>query len=675
MKYIDIQRIGKMVKQHNKVERERERERMALSSALHTIRTIGCTALVVLAATLVLIGCPDSAGDNNGNGSDTTAPEAVTNVTATPLPSGTGVLLRWTNSVSDDVATITISWRYTVTGILAGSAPAEVGARQITIDNLDYATPYTFVITVADAAGNSSAAMVAANTLPNPIDADGDTLIDINSLERLHNMRYNLDVGAADDDGRYKNSTQTADGQGILCGDNADTPCTGYELTRNLDFTDADSYDGSMPNAMRNWLPNTAADNSGTTITDAADALNPGWWPIAYGAMVSINGTILDTDYAPFSTLFEGNHHTIRNLYIRRRGTVALLGGTGSAAVVRNIGIDSAALYGSDNSDVIGGLIGRNSGGTVSASYANSSINGATSAMADNLGGLIGATIGGTIIASHASGSVTGGTGVTLHHLGGLVGQSDSATLTFIIASYATATVTGGAGNYYIGGLVGQAVNTSTIIASYASGAVTGGASSNHIGGLVGQNTSSPPITIAASYATGAVTGGPGTDLVGALQGVVGDAASRITASYATGNADGGAGTSDSAGRIAAIVPAGSVIASYGFGTATATNINNTGAPPMVGMPPMILTSANGLTLATAGAQWNQASSLTLDAWDFGTTSQSPALKYADYDGDGTDYGCGTTIGTVATIPNRVPDGNGGTIAVDCGTTLLPGQR
>ena len=646
MKYIN--KVGKMVKQH-------------------TIRTIGRTALVVLAATLVLIGCPDSAGDNN----DTTAPAAVTNVTATPLPSGTGVLLRWTNSVSDDVTTITISWSSTAAGITGGSILAPVGARQITIDNLDYATPYTFVITVADAAGNSSAAMVAANTLSDLIDADGDTLIDINSLERLHNMRYNLDVGAAGDDGRYKNSTQTADGQGILCGDNADTPCSGYELTRSLDFTEEESYDGSIPNAMRDWLPNSAADNSGTT-TDAADALNPGWQPIAYGEMVDSAGGIIDSDYTPFSTLFEGNHHTIRNLFVRRPGTVGLLGGTGSAATIRNIGIDSAALYGSDNRDVIGGLIGRNSGGTVSASYANSSINGATSAMADNIGGLIGITAAGIIIASHAAGSVTGGTGVSAHRLGGLVGTSSSLTSAIIIASYAAAAVTSGAGGDAVGGLVGQALSPITIVASYATGAVTGNADSDAVGGLVGQALS--PITIIASYATGAVTGGAGSDTVGALQGLVFQAASRITASYATGNADGG-DDADSAGRIAAVIAsAANVNASYGFGTATAETENMVGAPPMVGTPPMILTSASGLTLANAGTQWNSADYLTLNAWDFGTDMQPPALKYADYDGDGTDYGCGTTIGTVATIPNRVPDGTGGTIAVDCGTTLLPGQ-
>ena len=650
-------------------------ERLTLSSVLYAIRTIGRTVLCVLAVSLVLIGCPDNASDS----SDTTAPKAVTNVTATPLPSGTEVLLRWTNSSSNNVTTITISWSSTVAGVMDGSTTVEVNTEESTIGGLIPTTPYTFVITGADADNNSTAAMVAVNTLPNPIDADGDTLIDINSLERLHNLRYNLDVGAAGDDGRYKENAQMADGQGMLCGANADTPCTGYELARTLDFTDADSYDGSIDNAMRQWLPNTAADNSGTTITDAAAALNPGWQPIAYGEMVNSAGGITDTDYTPFSTLFEGNHYAIRNLFIRRRGTVALLGGTGNAAIIRNIGIDSAALYGSDNRDVIGGLIGRNSGGTVTASYANSTINGATSAMRDRLGGLIGIIAGGTIIASHATGSVTGGSvtgdsGTNTHYLGGLVGDSVSTKPTFIISSYATAAVTGSAGFDSVGGLVGNVINTTTIVASYATGAVTGAAGNDDIGGLVGHATSTT--TIVASYATGAVTDTAGNDFAGALQGEVTNAASRITASYASGNVDDGDDVGI-AGRLVAVpnpIPANSVGVSYGFGTATAANINNAGAPPMAGTPPMPI-SATQLTLALAGMQWNDAANLTLDAWDFGTTSQPPALKYADYDGAGTAYGCGTTTGTVATIPNRVPDGSGGTIAVDCGTTLLPGQR
>ena len=96
---------------------------------------------------------------------------------------------------------------------------------------------------------------------------------------------------------------------------------------------------------------------------------------------------------------------------VRRRGTVGLFGGTGSAATIRSSAVVAAALYGSDNNDVIGGLVGHNDGGTVIASYAEATITGATSAMAGHLGVLIGSSTGGTIIASYARGTVNGGGG------------------------------------------------------------------------------------------------------------------------------------------------------------------------------------------------------------------------------------------------------------------------
>ena len=195
-------------------------ERLTLSCRLRnlfSISTIGRVTLLlgtILLASILLVGCADDGGNggNGGNGDgnngtpaatiDTTAPDAVSDVIATPLPSGTQVLLQWTDSISDDVTTITISWSSTIDGILEGSTTVEVGTEQSTIGSLAFVTPYTFVITVADAAGNSTAATTApVNTLSDLIDADGNGLVDINSLERLYNMRYNLDVGATGDDG------------------------------------------------------------------------------------------------------------------------------------------------------------------------------------------------------------------------------------------------------------------------------------------------------------------------------------------------------------------------------------------------------------------------------------------------------------------------------------------
>ena len=62
------------------------------------------------------------------------------------------------------------------------------------------------------------------------------------------------------------------------------------------------------------------------------------------------------------------------------------------------------------------------------------------------------------------------------------------------------------------------------------------------------------------------------------------------------------------------------------------------------------------LTAANAGSSWNDAGSNILGAWDFGTDDLLPALKYADYDGEGTAFSCG-----------QFPAG-----ACD---TLLPGQK
>ena len=162
----------------------------------------------------------------------------------------------------------------------------------------------------------------------------------------------------------------------------------------------------------------------------------------------------------PFDAVFDGNGHTVSNLFIDR-GTedhVGLFGYTNYFSVLRNVGLVSANITGNDE-----------------------------------VGALAGGSLG-TIITSYATGQVSGIT------VGGLVGVNFSESV--ISASYATATVTG----YQAGGLTGE--HTGTIIASYATGSVTG---DRFIGGLVGVTAG----TITASYATGSVNGGFGGGLAG----------------------------------------------------------------------------------------------------------------------------------------------------------------
>ena len=397
----------------------------------------------------------------------------------------------------------------------------------------------------------------------------------------------------------------------------------------------------------------------------------------------------------------------------------------------------SSTADGGTESDNVGGLVGLSNGHTISNSYASGMVNGGAGADSDDVGGLVGETDGSTITdsyyitgtvsgqggddnvgalvglqsgdittsyaagdstadggegsddvgglvgeqgnnssiaSSYASGTVTGGTGAGGDRVGGLVGLQSAP----IIASYATGMASGGGGNDDVGGLVGE--QNDPIITSYATGMATGGGGNDDVGALVGDQNN----IITASYATGMVNGGIEDDNVG---GLVGTSDSNITASYAVGNVDGDAGTDDRAGSLVGRRTGGTIGASYGFGTSTngeTNGVDDSGDRPSAmsvasgtgrtGAALLLAPDDSDTTNTAVAAEWNQASNTTADAWDFGSTTQIPALRYADYDGTGTDYGCGTTGSTII-IPSTIPDGAGGTITVVCGETLLPGQR
>ena len=169
------------------------------------------------------------------------------------------------------------------------------------------------------------------------------------------------------------------------------------------------------------------------------------------------------------------------------------------------------------------------------------------------------------------------------------------------------------------------------------------GSGSNHsIGVLVGWNNSGGINRVIASYATGAVNGDADSNNVGAL----------------VGNVDAG-GTN-------------TIAHSYGFGSGTMEGSGNDGTAHPGGLSGSGAAKANTLTDPAgmddtdADDVWDDASQKTKGAWDFGTSDQAPALKYADYDGagSGTDY--------CALFPAKIP---GTDDDLQCGTSLLPEQR
>ena len=198
-----------------------------------------------------------------------------------------------------------------------------------------------------------------------------------------------------------------------------------------------------------------------------------------------------------------------------------------------------------------------------------------------------------------------------------------------------------------------------------------------YIGGLVGLQNGG---NITASYATGNVLAKAGEyNNVGGLVGL--QNGGSITASYAIGNADGGSGINDEVGSlVGAQQNSGTSIVSASFGFGTPTN----GTDSMLGTSIATQTGwtstsgVNDLTLAIANDpddgdptdttndnKWDSASNNTKDAWDFGTSNQAPALKYADYDGTGTMFHCESDADNVPTGAILIPN---------CGE-LIPGQR
>ena len=281
-------------------------------------------------------------------------------------------------------------------------------------------------------------------------DVDSNGLIEIYSLTDLYNMRHDL-AGTS-----YRTSTASV---GDASGCPAAGGCIGYELTRNLDFDfdgDGSTWSG---NGDVGYSLDSGDSQAGYFPVDGDGT--GGWLPIGDGTN-------------PFVAVFDGKGHRISNLAIRRAQTyVGLFGRTGGDAAIRNLGlVDNLADYTGSSDDFIdiGGLVGYQGGGSITASYVTGDADGGDGNN-DLVGGLVGFQSGGSIMASYATGDADGGDGGN-NGVGGLVGHQYQGSIT---ASYATGDADGGDGNNdYVGGLVGL-LEVGSITASYATGDADGG--------------------------------------------------------------------------------------------------------------------------------------------------------------------------------------------------------
>ena len=278
---------------------------------------------------------------------------------------------------------------------------------------------------------------------------DGYTLTDCDSLSEteLKGISENLGTGYVNDDvypqndgypilvsSAYAGLTQTSlipDSQGV------------YRIYTEQDLRTL-SY---MVNIQGNTF-------SGKTVClcDDLDLINIKWIPI--GGDISVEGQKKPN----FAGTFDGGGHIVKNLTITNGNSYVGLFGFVSGAVIRDIGIASGVVVGTEK---VGGVVGAiRAGSEISACYNKASVSGRTA-----VGGIVG-MVGAkncTIVSCYNTGSVS-----AQNSVGGIAGYFASDAENVVVQNcYNTGTESCG-----IVGAVNEAVTTAQVIGCYTVDAV-----------------------------------------------------------------------------------------------------------------------------------------------------------------------------------------------------------
>ena len=474
-------------------------------------------------------------------------------------------------------------------------------------------------------------------------DSDDDGLIEITKIEQLRYIHYDLNGdglgdtydsngdGDYDDAGEYDyrttyqtefpNAIRYTGATTLGC---PSTGCKGYELRANLDFNQDGSYrvPGGSTKYKEKW-----------TVPTTAVPGREGWWVIGYMDEPPNNATYPNRGkhvaVSPFTGEFDGNNDTDA--------------ADGGPYAISNLQIDTVGQT-SDHTASDGnggnyhiGLFGQlGSAGKIyrltlkSVDIEHDSPYGATST---KLGAIVGEAAG-DVEYVEVTGTVDGPAdtgGITLNHSGSLaigaaVGEVASSGAVLGSSSDASVITSGPWQSVNAGGLVGV-VNGGDVTASYTTGTVNAAATTANLfnpnnpvvyaGGLVGEIQSSG--SVEHTYATGAVSAsGPSTPTAGGLVGRMGG---NIKYSYSLGVPS--AGTK------------GGLVGSRGSGATTDSYWDSQTSG--------ITASGQGTSKTTSQLQtptdytgiyvnWEQdldsVASGTQDPWDFGTSTEYPALDY-----------------------------------------------
>ena len=217
---------------------------------------------------------------------------------------------------------------------------------------------------------------------------------------------------------------------------------TASRLLEDPGYTvDGNTYIVASAEGLKNIasLVNSGATGINITLDTDLDLTDMEWTPIG-------------ADYNnAYTGIFDGNGKTITGLTFNQSETsnVGLIGYLGSGGKVQNLTLENVNLNGDWD---VGGVVGYNNNGTVTACTASGSINGK-----EYVGGIVGNNYLGTVTACYNTSSTVNGS----YLIGGVVGQNNKGIVT---ACYnASGSIYG---EVTVGGVVGNN-NTGTVTACY----------------------------------------------------------------------------------------------------------------------------------------------------------------------------------------------------------------
>ena len=214
-------------------------------------------------------------------------------------------------------------------------------------------------------------------------DPDGDGLIEIYTAKMLHNIRYNVDG----------TSYRSVMNGGRNSSDCPSGGCHGYELTANIDLLSLLDTGGG-----KNGTPNGVIDTTEVSVDKNADGDKDD-----AGERITVINTNIDTSWMPiglkavgwrFTGTFDGNNHTIANLWVHSTlSTVGLFGqvdgGASETVQIRNVEIISGSIYAdlATAFNFVGGLVGRVSGSLTISECTFSGLGGVFNSSAESRSG------------------------------------------------------------------------------------------------------------------------------------------------------------------------------------------------------------------------------------------------------------------------------------------------